>query len=206
MPTITRLVQGKKNPNRVNVYLDGQFAFALSIDEVGKHGLKRGLELTQKKIQSLVETDESTKVYAKILNFLSYRPRSVKEVRDRLYKYDVTEPDKQNEQINRLQKNGYLDDLAFARWFIESRNTHRPRSPRMLSQELASHGIGRDIIHEVIAEVTDPKLTIRAILDKKLGISRKFSLPERQKIYGHLGRLGFAWSDISEVVKSWESE
>lgn len=206
MPVITRLVQGKKNPNRVNLYLDDQFAFALSIDEVAKNNLKKGLELTDEQIARLKDKDETEYIYAKLLNFLSYRPRTVKEVRDRLWKYDVKDPVIQNTFIERLQSKGYLDDLAFSRWFTLSRNTHRPRSSRMLMQELKAKGVSSDIIQSVIGEVSAEDVTITRLLDKKLGTRRPLEAVERQKIFGYLSRQGFAWETIREVVKTWESE
>ena len=206
MPIVTRLVQGKKNPNRVNLYLDDQFAFALSIDEVAKHGLKKGLELTGEQIESLKDNDESEYVYAKILNFLSYRPRTVKEVRDRLYKYDVRDKTKQDILVAKLQDKGYLDDLKFATWFIESRNTHRPRSSRMLKQELMAKGVPSDIITQAMAGSADESDTIARILDKKLGVRRTLERDEEQKIYTYLSRQGYAWDKIKEVVKTWQSE
>jgi len=206
MPIITRLVQGKKNPNRVNLYFDDKFFFALSIDEVAKYGLKRGLELTPESIEKLKDNDETDYVYAKILNFLSYRPRTIKEVRDRLYKYDIKDESKQKSLIDVLQSKGHLDDLVFARWFVESRNTHRPRSKRYLSAELKAKGVSDEIIKQVAGQIGDENQTIREILTKKLGSSRKLEIKEKQKILGYLGRQGFAWDKIIEVVKSWESE
>jgi regulatory protein len=206
MPILTRLVQGKKNPNRVNLYLDDVFAFALSIDEVAKHGLKKGLELTGAQIESLKDNDETEYVYAKLLNFLSYRPRTVKEVRDRLYKYEVRDKDKQDVLIAKLESKGYLDDAAFATWFIESRNTHRPRSSRMLKQELQSKGVPSDVIATAMAGSVDESDTIARILDKKLGVRRRLVREEEQKIYTYLSRQGYAWDKIKEVVKSWQSE
>lgn len=206
MPEVTRLVQGKKNPNRVNLYLDDKFAFALSIDEVAKKSLKKGLELSPQQIEALKTQDEYEYVYAKILNFLSFRPHTVKEVRDRLWKYDLKETSKQNSIIEKLKAQGYLDDLAFARWFIESRNTHRPRSSRMLSQELMVKGVDKDVISLAIGDISDEKDTIWHILDKKYGDRRRLDDVERQKIYTYLGRQGFPWDKIKEVVKSWESE
>lgn len=206
MPIITRLVQGKKNPNRVNVYLDGQFSFALSIDEVPKNGLKKGLELTGEQIAGLIEGDQNDKVYSKILNFISYRPRTIKEVRDRLYQYEVTDKTKQALIIDKLTTRGYLDDLAFARWFIESRNTHRPRSPRMISQELMSKGVDRETIQTLMSEVNKEEDSIIRLIHKKLGNSRILGAEERQKITSYLGRLGYSWDKIKEVVKKWESE
>lgn len=206
MPTVTRLVQGKKNPNRVNLYLDGEFAFALSIDEVARHSLKKGLELTPEKIQLLKDADFEDKVYAKVLNFLSFRPHSVKEVRDRLYKYEVKDKLLQDKVIGRLLEKGYLDDLSFARWFVESRNTHRPRSARQLSAELGRKGISREIIAKVTPEFAGDEETIMALLDKRLGARRQLEKAEKQQIYGFLARRGFAWEKLSKVVKTWESE
>lgn len=206
MPTITRLVAGKRNQSRVNLYLDDHFAFALSIDEVAKQGLKKGLELSEEQIEHLKDGDATEYVYNKLLNFLSYRPRTIKEVRDRLYKYDVKDASKQNVLIERLQSKGYLDDAAFSRWFIDSRNTHRPRSSRRIEQELMAKGVSREIIKEVSGAVVDPEITIRHLLMKKLGDSRALSLSERQKIGSYLVRQGFSWDTVKEVVKSWESE
>lgn len=206
MPIITRLVQGKKNPNRVNLYLDDQFAFALSIDEVAKNSLKKGLALSNEQIRHLQEADATEYIYIKLLNLLSYRPHSVKEVRARLSKYKVTGVDQQNVLINKLKSKGYLDDFAFASWFIASRNKNRPRSRRHLSVELKTKGIRSEIIQAVSGQISDESVTIRHLLDKKLGIQRKLEINERQKIISYLARQGFAWDKISEVVKSWESE
>lgn len=206
MPEITRLVQGKKNPSRVNLYLDDSFAFALSIDEVGRNGLKKGMVLSEEQIMSLKDNDQADYVYAKILNFLSFRPRTVKEVSDRLKKYEVNDLDKQNLVIAKLKDKGYLDDVAFSRWFIESRNAHHPRSPRMLAQELMQKGVGRDDISFVIADAQREEISIHQILDKKLGTSRSLETLEKQKIYTYLGRQGYTWEKIKAVVKTWESE
>lgn len=185
MPIITRLVQGKKNPNRVNLYLDEVFAFALSLDEVAKSGLKKGLVLTDAQIEVLKSTDSSEYVYAKILNFLSYRPRTVKEVRDRLYKYDVKLESDQNYFIDRLNKKGYLDDLKFAQWFVDSRSISRPRSIRHLVMELSSHGISRDIIARVTSQYDETEALA-------LQITKKSNLP-REKLIAYLVRRGFSY-------------
>ena len=206
MPVITRLVQGKKNPNRVNIYLDDEFAFALSIDEVGKKSLKKGLELSPGEIEDLKKADSDEYIYTKILNFLSFRPRTVKEVRDRLWKYEVKDEDSQNLVIDKLKSKGYLDDLSFAKWFIESRNTHRPRSISMLKMELSQKGVPKDIISDLVATMGDEKATILHLLDKKLGTRRILDNREKVKIQGFLVRQGFAWDKVSEVVKSWQSE
>jgi len=204
MSTITRLVQGKKNPSRVNLYLDGVFSFALSIDEVARQNLKKGLELSDEQISSLITTDQNDKIYAKIINFLSYRPRTVSEVRARLKQYQAQDIDG---ILGRLREHNYLDDLAFAKWFIESRNAHKLHSPRMLVQELKIKGVSDDVVSEVMGEIADVTQTISRLLIKKLGDTKRvLTAPERQKIYSYLSRQGFSWDDIKKVVKNWESE
>lgn len=206
MPVITRLVAGQKNQRRVNLYLDGQFAFALSLDEIVKRGLKKGLELAEDTIDGLKARDADDYLYAKLLNFLSYRPRSTKELRDRLYRYEVKDPAKQDSFIARLTTQGYLDDLAFARWFIASRNTHRPRSVRQLTAELQKKGVSREIIAAASGDFAKEESTLRSLLGKKLGRPRVLTLRERQQIYIYLARRGFAWDKLREVVKNWETE
>lgn len=206
MPVITRLVAGKRNPNRVNVYLDGIFSFALSIDEVVKNSLKKGLTLSDEAIAVLKERDETDYLYLKILNFISYRPRTVKEVQTRLYQYKVTDPLKQKSLIKRLIDEGHLDDFAFARWFIASRNKNRVRSLRHIQQELMSKGVSREIIQALSSEVINAETSIASLLAKKLGQPRPLSSPERQKISRYLARLGYPWEKIQAVVKNWESE
>lgn len=206
MPKITRLVQGKKNPNRVNLYLDDEFAFALSIDEVAKKSLKKDLELTDSQINELKSNDEAAQIYAKILNFLSYRPRSVKEVKDRLTKYKVLGDAAQNAYITKLRDSGYLDDLAFAKWFIDSRNNHKSRSKRMLMYELSLKGIPKEVVDSLKSSMNDDESTLIKLISKKLGTPRKLEVYEKQKIQTYLVRQGFAWEEVSKVVKSWQSE
>lgn len=203
MPTITRLVAGKKNPHRVNLYLDGSYACSLSIDEVVKHSLKKGLVLTLEQLNSLRQTDNVLRDYAKILNFLSYRPRSESEVRARLRQYKCSDIES---VITKLYAHSHLDDLAFARWFVDSRTLHKTRSPRALQSELTRKGIGRAIIDQVLVGLPDPRATIRRILVKKLTTPSPLAPLVRQKISGYLVRQGFAWNLVQEVVKTWESE
>jgi regulatory protein len=85
--------------------------------------------------------------------FLGTRPRSRWEVERRLKRAgagaEVVEA-----TVKRLAELGYLDDLAFARWWAEQRDRHAPRGHRMIDAELRQHGVPRD----VIAQLHDPAL------------------------------------------------
>jgi len=186
MPQVTRLVAGKKNPGRINLYLDGEFAFALTIDEVVKNGLKKGLELTEDRVVALKKTDDLNWAYTKILNFLSFRPRTELEVRARLKKYEVTEVRSIDSIINKLKDRGYLSDLDFAKWFVESRTSNRPRSKQHLSAELRAKGVVQPVINQVLSNI-DEAGPLEVLIAKKATLSR-------DKLIHFLLRRGFKYS------------
>lgn len=202
MPIITRLRAGLHHPQRVHLFLDGQFALALSLDEVVKQGLKIGLELSSTQIQSLQLQDQTTQMYTKILHFLSSRPHSIAEVRARLKLYGCPNPET---IINRLVEQHYLDDLAFAQWLVASRTRSRLRSPRAIRQELLAKGIRGEVLTTALRSITSPQTTIHALLTHKFGPPRQLASDEKKRLGSYLVRRGFAWSDIQEVVKTWES-
>jgi regulatory protein len=84
--------------------------------------------------------------------FLGRRPRSRWEVERRLHRAaaapDVVEP-----TLARLAVLGYVDDMAFARWWLEQRDRHAPRGRRMVEAELRQHGVGRDVIEALRDEL-----------------------------------------------------
>jgi hypothetical protein len=84
--------------------------------------------------------------------FLGTRPRSRWEVERRLRRAaaapDVVEP-----TLARLAVLGYVDDMAFARWWLEQRDRHAPRGRRMVEAELRQHGVGRDVIEALRDEL-----------------------------------------------------
>ena len=83
MSKITK-IKAQKNKKRVNIYLDGKFAFGLDADNFLKANLKKGQELNQKQIDDLIFKNEFQKLFDRTLRLISRRPRSKKEIRDYL--------------------------------------------------------------------------------------------------------------------------
>jgi regulatory protein len=125
--TISRITVQVRDPERVSLFIDGEFAFGLPAIEVMKRGLKRGDELTQADIEQLLAVDEIERAVTAALTFVSYRPRSEREVRDRLRLRDFSQP-AIDQAVERMRGWNYLDDQAFARWWVENRGEHRPRA------------------------------------------------------------------------------
>jgi regulatory protein len=148
---ITALVVQKKNKERVNIYLDGEFAFGLAMIEALK--LKKGQQLDDAEIKRLKTLDEIEVAKDHALNFLSYRPRSADEVkrnlREKGYSDSVLEA-----VMGRLEQAGLVDDEAFARFWVENRDRFKPLSERALAYELKKKGVA-DAAIEAALEAVD---------------------------------------------------
>lgn len=202
MAKITGLKLQKRNKDRVNVYLDGEFAFGLS--RIVAAWLKTGQELSDEKIAELKAQDDVEIALQRALNFLSYRPRSEKEVRQNLKKHKYHEG-VIDEIIERLKRGGLVNDESFAGLWVENRSEFRPRGARMLRSELHQKGIPDDVISGAVADLDETSLAIKAARKK----ARRYRDLEwddfRKKMYGFLARRGFHYGIISEVVpKVWE--
>jgi len=143
------------------------------------------------------------KFYNKALEFLSYRPRSEKEVRDKL-KAKQVEPHIIEKIIIKLKEKRFLNDEEFAKGWIENRNRFKPRSLRLIKIELKQKGITQDIIEKTI---NDKELMIndldsaKELVEKKM---KRFKDLPKQEIYQRLGRFlaskGFNWDTIKKAI------
>lgn len=200
--TITALQAQKKNKERVNVYIDGRFAFGLAAIEAVK--LRHGQKLSDEEIAALRERDETHQAHEAALRYLDYRPRSVDEIRRHL-KGKSVEPDVIDEIVERLAQVGLLDDRAFARYWLENRNDFRPRGERALRMELRQKGVPDDIIDEVLAEGhSEDEAAYQAALTQARKIRTTDPREFRRKLEAHLVRRGFSYDSAREATaRAW---
>ena len=199
MSKITRLAAGKSREKRVNVYLDGKYAFSLLAEVVLKEGLRVGQELSDSEQQRLTGVDRYQRCLNAAIRFLAYRPRSEAETRERLKKHgyssDVTE-----RALTRLKEQGLVDDTAFARFWKDNRESFSPRSRRLTRLELRKKGLDTDVIEQVVSEVDDSKSAYQAALSKARRLSSTDYQVFRRKLGDYLGRRGFNYGIIKETV------
>ena len=110
-----------------------------------------------------------------------------------------------DEIIDRLKRGGLVDDKNFAELWVENRSEFRPRGSHMLRMELRQKGISDQVITDVITEVDDHSLALKAARKK----ARRYQSLEwqefRKKMNGFLARRGFNYGIISEELpKVWE--
>lgn len=201
--TITALKQRKRHPNRVNVYLDGEFAFSLA--KIVAAWLHVGQHLVPDKIQQLRSQDEVEAAVQRAHNFLSYRPRSRQEVEGNLRKHGI--PEETIEQvIARLRDQRLLDDLAFARQWVENRSAFHPRGRYALRSELRQKGVAEAIIEQALEGVDEEELARLAAEKKARQLQGMDWKQFFRKLSGHLSRRGFGYEIVAEVSRqTWES-
>ncbi|MDX2076515.1 MAG: RecX family transcriptional regulator [bacterium] len=196
MAVITALEVQKRNKERVNVYLDGEFAFGLTLIEAAK--LKKGQVLTDAQITDLRSDDEVNKAYDHAVFFLGYRPRSTAEVRknlvDKAYSDEAIDA-----SIEKLVAQGYLDDEAFARYWVTNRSEFKPRGARALRSELRQKGIADAVISLVLEEQDTHDDAYRAAQTKARRYQGKSRAEFKHKVGQFLARRGFDYR-ISETV------
>jgi len=199
--TVTALQAQKRNPQRINVFLDGEFTFGLA--RIVAAWLQVGQQLSDEKIIALQAADAREMAYQRALKFIIYRERTQAEVEQNLRQHKI--PDEIiTEVISRLQRSHLLDDRRFAQNWTENRSEFRPRSRRALTFELRQRGLSGEVIEETLAQVNDDTLAYQAAIKKAQRLIN-LEWPEfRQKMYTFLARRGFGYeTSASAVSRVW---
>lgn len=199
---ITALKYQKKNRDRASVYIEGRFAFGIPAIVVAS--LRKGQFLSDAEIESLQEKGSTEAAYGRILNYLSYRPRSRAELVGYLEKRGLSEA--QIEAIvGRLERAGLLDDEAFVLYWIENRERFRPRGARALRYELRTKGIADALIDQALASVDASASAHRAASRKAQQLSHLDQPTFKRKLVEYLARRGFDYGVAQETAeRHWE--
>jgi len=197
MKKITALVIQKHNPNRVNVYLDGEFAFGLA--RIVAAWLRVGLELDEEKIKQIQVEDARERAIQQALLYLSYRPRSESEIRQNLRKHEYP-AEVIDQTLERLRQDGLANDNEFGRTWVENRSAFRPRSRRMMAMELRQKGLDQESVSSAIEDVDDEALAYEAAQKRAPRFKDLEWVEFRKKLSEFLARRGFSYAVIAPVV------
>ncbi len=197
---ITALKVQEHNSQRVNVYLDGEFAFGLS--RITAAWLRVGQELSDEKISELTGQESEEVAYQKALQLLERRPRAEAEIRNHLARHKTPEA-VIDAVLERLRRSSLVNDEAFARNWVENRTEFRPRSRRALAVEMRQHGLSSETIQQTLSEtdLDEESLAYQAGLKQSRKLSQLEWLDFRRKLSAFLARRGFGYEVISPVVQ-----
>jgi regulatory protein len=205
---ITGISAQQKDKNRINIMVDGKYRFSLDIFQYADFGIKVGQEYTDDELIVLETESQFGKAYTRALEYCLMRPHSSKEMRDYLYRKTRDTRTKTggikkglpveitHRVFDRLVEKNYINDEAFASYWIENRNMQKGASRRKLQAELRSKGVDSSIIDRLLSESsrTDED-ELQKIIAKK-----RARYPDDQKLMQYLARQGFSYDDIKQAL------
>lgn len=201
MPKITAISQQVKRQDRYSIFVDGEYTLSLTSAQLIELAIATGDELEARRIVELVELSGYGKMLDRAYNYLSYRPRSSKEVKDHLVKKGCDQPTI-SKIIAALQEQKLLDDKNFAEIWVSERRQFQLKSRRQLEYELRQKGIEKEVIDASLSEISnDDTSTIKELVERKSLINKYGS---QEKLIKYLGSKGFSYNDIRAALEQLE--
>lgn len=208
MFVITKIGRQKNNPERYNIYLNEQYAFAVDEGTLIKFGLTKGKILEQFEIDDITYEDEIAKAFNKALHFLSFQMRSEYEVKKKLLDLTFGEAVVQ-EALRKLEKLGFLNDETYSKALLETKKKTAKKGPRAIQQDLSKKGIDKSIQEQVLNLYTDKEQMEIALqlAEKEVRAGAKKTPSQiKQKVQDLLLRKGYSYSIVSEVLDQLQLE
>lgn len=200
---ITGIKQQVKRQARYSIFVDEKYAFSLSENALLAQGIRIGLEVTKEELEAFKDASKFDKAYNLTLSYVARRMRSEWELLDYFRRKEIDE--EAGEQIlARLRDYGYVDDLAFARGWVENRRLLKPVSKRRLILELRQKHIADDIARQVLEEdETSDRDTLRQLVERKRKQTR---YADDQKLMQYLVRQGYSYNDVKTVLNATDED
>lgn len=187
----------ERDPSRVSVYLDGEYAFGIATAQSIEQRLHIGDDLSPERVAALRALDEVGRATEAAVRLLGARPRSVREVRDRLRQRGFG-PEAVAAAVAKLEGWRYVDDAEFSRLWVENRERHQPRGRRLLEQELRQKGVDRETIVETLdaAELDEGASALELARAKVKSYAGLETAVARRRLGGLLARRGYGGDEI----------
>jgi len=201
-------IEEQKKKGRYNIFIDGEFAFGLYKETIYHFGLRAKDELDEKKTVELISYDEINFGKKVAYRFLNFKPRSEKEVRNKLKSHKLSD-ESIDTIIYSLKEFKFINDEQFAKMFIESKISLKPEGRRSLKTRLAQKGIGKETsdktVEENYSEEVEFQKAHELFIKYRKKVKAKTHIEKKQKCYRHLLSKGFSYDLINRVLKIEES-
>lgn len=214
MPQITKIEVQKNNTERFNVFLDGKYAFPISMEGLLEFKIKVKDEITDEKLREILNFDLYDKNLQKILAFITYRPRSKGEVDAKLHSLlfglDIDDSVKsfiKERVIKRLISLNLYNDVSFASLYVESsKNNPIPMGINKVRDFLYKKGVDKLQVEDLLADYKEYEISgARREFLKKIRtskITKPLDYKNKMKVSKFLVGKGYSWDAINAVVDS----
>lgn len=226
--TITKLTAEERHNDWYTMHTEKSAIWHLSADNVLDYKLVKGMDITPDLEKTLWECSARNSLLASAFNSISRRLHAKKEIEEKLR---LKAPTLKNpilkdreirsrlieETLEILEKKGYIDDLAFAAWYVDQKNSaHKPLGPLRINQELARKGVSRDIREQVLTAIREntengengenleESAVFRVATQKMRSLERETDhRKKREKLLRALMSRGFPYQECARAVDTF---
>ncbi|MBP3628002.1 MAG: RecX family transcriptional regulator [Anaerotignum sp.] len=204
---VTAITQQKKDETKYNVFIDGEYVFALPMQDILYFKLKEGREVPEETVEYIQNSLIYIKAQDLALHYIGYKMRTVKEIRMKLEEKGFSE-EVIKKVIVFLEKYGYADDREYCRKYIKEKLRMKPKSGYALKIELRQRGISSRIIDEVMAEteLDEEGDAFRWLERTSRGNWPPADEKQKKKLYDFLLRKGYSYDVIGEAFRRMNEE
>ncbi|MER3524233.1 MAG: hypothetical protein C4326_09250 [Ignavibacteria bacterium] len=202
---LTKIERQKNNPSRKNLYLNGAFALGVSTDTLIAFGLRTGDEIDEQQLKALQAAENLRTAKHTALRFLARRPRTEKEIRDKLREQEFSDAEIVA-TLQALRDARLVDDEAFARAFIQNHLRLHGKGPLALKQQLLLLGVRKETVEAALKEGFDEQTQQAVALEAARKYMRRSARLRgdprglRHKLAAFLTRRGFSWDVVFHVL------
>lgn len=198
-------IESQKNQNRVNIYIDNEFAFGIMKEIQYKYKLSKDMKIDEDYIKDVLMEEEQSKCTNFALQFLGYRQRSEKEIMDRLCKKGFEKYMIENTLLY-LKDHNLINDLEFAKSFMQDKININKHGPKKIQYELYKKGVSQEIIEKVLDKDEDEFSRAFKLAEKKLSSYKNDNKSAKyRKLGGFLQRRGYSshcvYKILDELIK-----
>jgi regulatory protein len=210
---ITALEYQKNDPDRVSIFVDGEYSFGMYVNDVVGESIFVGKDITEEDVLIILKKDITSRLYNRCLDLLTGTFKTERQIREHIYKvyrqrasdWDIRSVIGDDisviadEIIARLNDLGLIDDSRFAKAYISSYYLRKPVSLYELKGKLLSKGISGEIIDDAFYDLElDESEMLKFAIQKRSKNDRIKKGDD--KLIQYLSRKGFSWDLISMMI------
>lgn len=200
MGRITDITSQKKKANRVNIFLDGEFALGLDAVTAKKHRLEIGDEIDKEQLELIQFEDECSVAFERAVKNVNSSPKTIRETEKYLFAKGYVEAVVKN-VVEKLAEYGFVNDYEYCRLFVKSYS--RSCGRYKMEAELTRRGADPDAISLALSELDSQSDEAFAVAEKYIRTHRKADI---YKIKNYLRAKGFTGEEIGAAAERIKDE
>lgn len=195
---ITSIKEQKNNKEKYNVFIDGNFSFSASAEDIIKHSLKTGLIIKENELNDLIEECELSKAYKYGLSLLERKDYTIFEMENKLKSKEYSE-NTIAKVINKVKEYGFLNDTRYTERFIKDGLNIKKHGIRRIKHDLNRKGIDKEEINQIELDDEIEYQNAMLLAEKKYKqIIGKEKI--REKLFRYLVGRGYEYEVVTKVI------